>query len=63
MTGIGTDAREEVIGVSDKERADIVEAVNNLPDDQKQFVLGYVAGVSAAAKPVEDPKPTDSKTN
>ena len=44
--------------MSKEERADIVEALNNLPDDAKQFVLGYAAGVSATTKPAEDPQPT-----
>lgn len=43
-----------------EERADIVEALNGLPDDKLQFVLGYAAGVTASTKPAEQPaKPED----
>lgn len=40
---------QEVNEVSEKERGDIMEALKNLPEKDKQFVLGYAAGVSASA--------------
>ena len=37
--------------MSDKEREAILAQVKNLPEDQKQFILGYAAGgVSAKAE-------------
>lgn len=40
-------AGKEVIRMSEKERGDIMEALKELPEKDKQFVLGYAAGVSA----------------
>lgn len=34
--------------MSEKERGDIMEALKDLPEKDKQFVLGYAAGVSAS---------------
>lgn len=34
--------------MSIQERADIVDALNSLPNDQLQFILGYAAGLGAA---------------
>ena len=39
--------------MSKEERADVMDVVKKLPDDQKQFLLGYAAGVSASAKAEE----------
>lgn len=36
--------------MSDKERGDIMEALKSLSEKDKQFVLGYAAGVSASDK-------------
>ena len=36
--------------MSEKERGDIMEALKDLPEKDKQFVLGYAAGVSASAE-------------
>lgn len=51
--------------MSKEERSDIVEALNSLPDDKKQFVLGYAAGVQAGvqaiAKPEGEEKPEEDK--
>lgn len=40
--------------MSKQERADIVDALNGLPNDQLQFILGYAAGLTASAKPAEN---------
>ena len=40
--------------MSKQERAEIIDALNSLPNDQLQFVLGYAAGLNASAKPVEN---------
>lgn len=40
--------------MSEKERGDIMEALKELPEKDKQFVLGYAAGVSASAKANEE---------
>lgn len=37
--------------MSEKDRGDIMEALKGLPEKDKQFVLGYAAGVSASIKP------------
>ena len=42
--------------MSDLEKGDILEALSNLPEKDKQFVLGYAAGRAA------DVKPDDSET-
>ena len=43
-----------------EERCDVMEAFKDLPDDKKQFMLGYAAGISASTKPAEQPaKPED----
>lgn len=39
---------KEVNRMSEKERGDIMEALKELPEKDKQFVLGYAAGVSAS---------------
>ena len=36
--------------MSEKDKAEIMEALSSLPDDQKLFMLGYVAGVTAKAE-------------
>jgi hypothetical protein len=40
--------------MSEKERGDIMDALKELPEADKQFMLGYAAGRSAA-------KPEDSE--
>lgn len=48
--------------MSKQERADVMDVVKKLPDEQKQFLLGYAAGVSASAKAdVKDKEATDEK--
>ena len=45
--------------MSEKEKAEIMEALNGLPEEKKQFVLGYAAGVAAKTEPKDekaDPK-------
>lgn len=37
--------------MSDKQVAEVVGALIGLPDDKKQFVLGFAAGVNACAEP------------
>ena len=34
--------------MSDQERADIIAALNSLPEDARQFMLGYAAGRCAS---------------
>lgn len=45
-------ANEEVKKVSDRERGEIMDALKDLPEADKQFMLGYAAGRSAS---VEEP--------
>lgn len=40
--------------MSEKERGDIMDALKTLPEKDKQFVLGYAAGVSASTKPDDE---------
>lgn len=47
-------SKEEVRKVSDRERGDIMDALKDLPEADKQFMLGYAAGRSAS---VEEPVP------
>lgn len=35
--------------MSEQERGDIMEALKELPEKDKQFVLGYAAGISASS--------------
>ena len=46
--------------MSKEERADVMDVVKKLPDDQKQFLLGYAAGVSASVK-AEEKKDTTTE--
>ena len=39
--------------MSEKERGDIMQALKELPESDKQFMLGYAAGRSAS-KPAEE---------
>ena len=39
---------KEVKQMSEKERADIIDALKELPEADKQFMLGYAAGRSAS---------------
>ena len=41
--------------MSIQERADIVDALNSLPNDQLQFILGYAAGLNANQGSKSDP--------
>lgn len=44
--------------MSDRERGDIMDALKDLPEADKQFMLGYAAGRSASIEePVEEPVP------
>lgn len=40
--------------MSDKERADIMDALKELPEADKQFMLGYAAGRSASQTEPKD---------
>ena len=40
--------------MSIQERADIVNVLNSLPNDQLQFILGYAAGLNASVTPVKE---------
>lgn len=37
--------------MSEKDKAEIMEALKTLPEDKKQFVLGYAAGIAAKSEP------------
>lgn len=37
--------------MSEKDKAEIMEALSGLPEEKKQFVLGYAAGVAAKTEP------------
>lgn len=47
--------------MSEKQRGDIMEALKGLPEKDKQFVLGYAAGISASADNGNDNGSGDSK--
>ena len=48
--------------MSEKDKAEIMEALSGLPEDKKQFMLGYAAGIVAKSEPKGDEKPkNDSK--
>ncbi len=36
--------------MSQKEKMEILERVKNLPENDKQFVLGYAAGITAKSQ-------------
>lgn len=40
--------------MSEKERGDIIDALKDLSEADKQFMLGYAAGRSASVKPSSD---------
>lgn len=35
--------------MSEKEKGELLEQIKNLPESDKQFVLGYAAGITAKA--------------
>lgn len=37
--------------MSEKDKAEIMKALSGLPEEKKQFVLGYAAGVAAKTEP------------
>lgn len=47
--------------VSEKEKVAIMEALSALPEEKKQFVLGYAAGI--AAKASDKAKDSDEHDN
>ena len=47
--------------MSDKERGEIMEALKELPEDKKQFLLGYAAGVVAKSGDQDKPSEKDEK--
>lgn len=40
--------------MSQKEKLEILEQVKNLPEKDKQFVLGYAAGITAKSQQEEN---------
>ena len=42
--------------MNEKEKAAVMEAVANLPESSKQFVLGYAAGVTAKVTEANEQK-------
>ena len=46
--------------MSETEKANIMEALSDLPEDKKQFLLGYAAGVVAKSGETKT-EPTDKK--
>lgn len=47
--------------MSEKERGEILEALVGLPEEKKQFLLGYAAGVVAKAADSEKKDEPDGK--
>lgn len=47
--------------MSEKERADIMDALKELPEADKQFMLGYAAGRSASRPEQEKKASADEK--
>ena len=47
--------------MSDKDRAEILEAIRDLPEDKKQFLLGYAAGIVAKNGDQDKPSEKDEK--
>ena len=47
--------------VSDRERGDIMDALKELPEADKQFMLGYAAGRSASVEETEAEPVSDQK--
>lgn len=47
--------------MSEREKGLILEALSNLPENDKQFVLGYAAGRAADIKPAEEKEKEESK--
>ena len=51
--------------MSEKDKAEIMKALSGLPEEKKQFLLGYAAGVVAKSADNEEkrepPKQNDSK--
>lgn len=54
-------ASEEVRKVSDRERGDIMDALKELPEADKQFMLGYAAGRSASVEETAPEAESDQK--
>lgn len=49
--------------MSNEERIPAMEALKELPEEDKRFVLGYAAGVVAAKQPSKEPsEPKDQKS-
>jgi hypothetical protein len=42
--------------VSEKDKAQIMAALSDLPEEKKQFVLGYAAGIAAKSDEKAEPK-------
>lgn len=36
--------------MSEKEKAEVMAALSDLPEEKKQFVLGYAAGIAAKSE-------------
>ena len=47
--------------MSEKDRGKIMEALKDLPEDKKQFMLGYAAGVVANSGDQDKPSEKDEK--
>lgn len=47
--------------MSDRERGDIMDALKELPEADKQFMLGYAAGRSASAEEPAQKAESDQK--
>lgn len=43
--------------MSEKDKGQIMEQIKNLPENEKQFVLGYAAGIAAKAGEQTEAKP------
>lgn len=49
--------------MSEKERADIMDALKELPEADKQFMLGYAAGRSASQPEQAEKKKEEAPAN
>ena len=47
--------------MSEAEKLDLLKDFEQLPEDKRQFVLGYMAGIASARTPEEPPEKTDEQ--
>ena len=47
--------------MSEREKGELLEKISNLPEKDKQFILGYAAGRTAEVKPDAEEDEKDKK--